>query len=583
IMVAPGQILQLAAGTEGVFTSGAREFRLQGGAATLHAATVNDSLRVWLATTTGEIRCAASGLRVMVNGVQRHLQHGEVIRGESTVASGGRWLRRDGEDGRYLLDLLQQGEIPSPDYSYRFPSTRPGFIRQSVQGYGGVATYRGNRYYLAEFTYRLRAWHLQLAYDLWFAVDRRGRLYSKAWDEWKDLVDHVDHLQLFVPGDPVFLRLGHIDRLSYGRGLLLESYTNAVFIPFERRTGLQAHVRMADLTVRGMVNDVARPRIIGGSATWIINPRFDATLTYVGDVDQYSNIADGDGDSYPDAVDPLPDVANTPQDSIIQALRPVRLDSIPPQTLHGIAASFDHVAARVTDAELRLAGEVAFLSSIGSGISFPELVLRYRGVTVGAGLDFQTPRFSTSIFDRTYELDKARFIIQPDSSLLLVSRGHDLPETDAWLYGWNNSVSLQISEDLMLRTRFRDVTRGSFRNKLFSLSVEASLRFLSPITRAGAFIEQKNVSRLLQERTDGEIWGGEIRMLPHESTQIRVRYRERYGDSDRSASIEEDEVDRSFSASMTIDGSYWWARFQAWRENRSKPCGKPTHVDVEAR
>lgn len=568
VLIARGQILQFGPGTHAEFDAG--EVRLDRGVLTLHVDSPDDSLRVRLAARDGEIRNASGAVRAFINGQARRLLGGDVFRGERFVATGGRWLKASRADGRYLLDLVRAGAIPSDSFVLRLPSERPGLVRQSVQGYAGIATHRGTRYYLAEITYRLRVWHLRLAYDLWFALSRSGRFYSEAWDQWKDLVDHIDHLQLFMPGDPAFVRLGHIDRLTFGRGLLVDSYTNAVFLPFERRSGLFADARVARLRLQWMVNDVGRPRVFGGAVTWMGAPDLNVTFSVAGDLNQYSNIDDKDGDSYPDRVDPAPDVANSPLDSIIKATNPVSLDSLPKEKLYGAAVAFDHGAYKTQRAEVRVGGEMAVLSSIGTGVSFPAVRLRYRELEVGVGLDLQSPRFSASMFDRTYELDKARFVARPDSSLALVTRGGDLARTEGWLYGWSNSFSLQIRGDLAVRTRFRNIARDEYRNKLFAVAVDASFPFMGPVSRVTAFIEQKNVSQLLRERTDGEIWGFEVRLVPHVSAQVKARYRERYSDGNQNAIIEDSEVDRSFSASMTVDGSYWWDRFREWRARRKE-------------
>lgn len=570
ILIGPGQLVQLAPGATVRFSADAEDLVVRNGVVTLHAEVPNDSLRVRLVADCATIRNLGDGLRVMINGECRHLRRGDVLRGEDPLGSGGAWVKSTSADGRYLLGLVDTGALPAPEFPFRLPSLQPRRVRHDLQGYAGIATYEGTRYYLVELTYRLQAWQFRCAYDLWFAVSRDGRFYSEAWDQWKDLVDHVNHVQLFMPSDPFFVRMGHIERLSYGRGLLIDNYTNAVFIPFERRTGLLAEARMPALTIRAFTNDVGKPRVAGGQLRWSRRDRVSATLMYVGDLDQYSNIRDRDGDSYPDRVDPEPHVVNTPSDSIIRALQPVSLDSLSRQSLHGFALGFDSRYLRSERAELRVEGEVAALIKRGVGMSFPAVALQYRGITLGVGLDFQTPRFEATVFDGTYELDKARFLLQPDSTLRLVTRGQELASTDEWLYGWSNRLMVDFGDVLTLTTRFRDVYRGDHRNKLFRLCLESSLPIMEPMTRVGMFLEQRNVSRLLRERTDGEIWGVEVRGTPHRSLLVRARYRERYSDDDGSGSIGDNEVSRSFSASLTVDGSYWWDRFERWRRERSR-------------
>ena len=87
--------------------------------------------------------------------------------------------------------------------------------------------------------------------------------------------------------------------------------------------------------------------------------------------------------------------------------------------------------------------------------------------------------------------------------------------------------------------------------------------------RSSFFIEQNNVSTLLRKKTDGQSWGLQLSLSPHRTIKGKIRFRERYSDNDESQTIESDEIERNVTATVTVDGTYWWKKFLKWRRERS--------------
>jgi hypothetical protein len=303
---------------------------------------------------------------------------------------------------------------------------------------------------------------------------------------------------------------------------------------------------------------------MGATISWDRSERTRMTFSYAGDVDQYSNIADRDGDSYPDGVDPEPHVFNCREDSIIEATRPPRLDEAGSRQLHAVALGLDHSWIHTTDLRVNIVGEAAIHSSIGAGVSFPGVAFRYGAVRWQAGLDLQTPRFDAQIFDRTYEYCKAR-VVQKDGGYELVTRGRELAETHGWLWGWNCLLGVEPQPGTRFRLRFRDLHRRGDRDKTISLSLESRYGPVEPIARWSVFVEQRNVSKLFRRRTHGQSWGAQVEVVPHKTVSVRLRYRELCEDSNGDGAIRSGEARRSAAATATVDGTHWWRRFRRWR------------------
>jgi hypothetical protein len=571
LMVCEGQLIELASNSILGIDHEHHRLVLKAGIVTLHAEEHVNSTCFSLVREAAVLRNASrNSISVVFVDSSLMLRSGGVLLGspESSVAEG--WWEKAEQDGRYLFELLRSGALPAEEFRFDFPSERRrrSRFRHSAIGEGGIATYNDQRYYIASILYRVRAPEAEFVYDFWFALSKDGDFYNEAWDQWKDLIDHIHHLQLRQRGDPWNLRIGLIEGMSWERGLLVDRYSNAVYLPFERHNGLQVELNRGDTYGTIFVNDIGKPRVLGARVSWLRDQKTRLTVNYVGDLDQLSNLSDSDGDSYPDGADPEPDTPNLPSDSVIVAIDPPRLDAIESEQLHAVSVGLAYRYRETETTSVSLTGEAAAYSKVGSGITFPNIVMGYRSLRVGVGFDLQSPRFISGIFDRNYEFDKARFQTAEDSTVYLVTHGQELEDTGDWLFGWNNSLAVRLPMNARFGMRFRDIYRGDERDKSFWLSLGNERRETRYRIRGSFFIEQKNVSELLRKRTHGQIWGAQFTFYPHHTARVRFRYRERSSDDDGDGLISSTEIGRNVNMSVTVDGTYWWERFQQWWEAR---------------
>ena len=75
-------------------------------------------------------------------------------------------------------------------------------------------------------------------------------------------------------------------------------------------------------------------------------------------------------------------------------------------------------------------------------------------------------------------------------------------------------------------------------------------------------MDSKDFDKLFEERTDGQIFGFKISTRPHKATDVDVRYRQQFQDKDGDGKIQEDDVERNFSLSVSVDTDYWWNRYK---------------------
>ncbi|MCK5732750.1 MAG: hypothetical protein KAI38_01080 [Candidatus Latescibacteria bacterium] len=167
-----------------------------------------------------------------------------------------------------------------------------------------------------------------VALDIEIFVDDQGNFNKKGWDfdTTEDAVESVLRKIYYVrygrSGEPVFVKVGALDNVTLGYGLMMEGYCNSLEYPGVKKLGLQFDVRNLspmDVGIQGMINnfeDLGRAgAVIGGRlsarpmATMGIPvlSKLEIGAGYVRDMDQFGGFRDTDDDTYPDVVDDFPD------------------------------------------------------------------------------------------------------------------------------------------------------------------------------------------------------------------------------------------------------------------------------------
>jgi len=468
-------------------------------------------------------------------------------------------------DGAYMLNWLKRYPVGDTIHPILLPSMQPKSFRFSTSSKAGMATYEKERYYYAGALLKFRYQEFYFVYNIWLAVSNKGTFYNDNWDEWRDLINNIYFVQLYKPESPFYLRIGLIENLTFGRGFLVDNYDNTVMLPFEHLNGLEIKLNGKDRKLSLMVNDIGKPRVFGTYFSWMKSDDWMMDFTYIGDIDQYSNIKDRDADHYPDLIDPEPKHFNHATDSIILATQPQRLDKMKDRSFHAVSLGSEYVWMRMMKGQMVVSGDIAAFSKIGTGFTFPDVSYRNQWITIGIGADFQSPNFISSIFDRSYEYNKARFISDTAGNLTLVSRAREVNDTKDWLYGWNSFFQLRMPGYLNLQSRYRDVQRGSIEDRLFSFAIQWNYHLVRYLEKFSFFIEHKNFEKILDRKRDGEIWGFQFVITPHKTIDISVRYREQYQDKDGNTMISSSEAKRNFSLNANVDIDYWYKK---WRKSR---------------
>ena len=161
---------------------------------------------------------------------------------------------------------------------------------------------------------------LAVAFDIELFVGEDGDFQSRGWsfattaETFDTFLRKIYYVRYGKPGDPVFVRVGALDRVTLGYGLIMDRYRNTLQYPGVKNTGIRFQLEQmggSNFGLEGMVSNF-QDLEEGGALVGLrlFNrpmPKLEVGLTYVVDLDQYAGLLDRDGDGFPDDVDAFPD------------------------------------------------------------------------------------------------------------------------------------------------------------------------------------------------------------------------------------------------------------------------------------
>ena len=156
-------------------------------------------------------------------------------------------------------------------------------------------------------------WKFNIAWDLVFYFDQDGNVYDENWDfssgerAKNTLIDKIYYLSYGKTSDPLYFKIGALDRVDLGYGILVSGYSNAVQYPSVRNIGLDIRAKNKLGTAQGFINDFKQNiGVVGGRFRLPKLIPLPIAVSIVVDRNQYLGLKDGDDDGRPDLVDHFP-------------------------------------------------------------------------------------------------------------------------------------------------------------------------------------------------------------------------------------------------------------------------------------
>ena len=167
-----------------------------------------------------------------------------------------------------------------------------------------------------------------IAFDIELFIDDGGDFSDKGWafgstsETLDTFLRKIYYVRYGKPRDRLFVRIGALDRVTLGYGLIMDRYRNTLQYPGIKKTGVQFQMNesaLGGVSIEGVVNNLQDIEqggaVLGARASKKMSGKLEIGLTFVIDFDQYSGLFDRDGDGFPDLVDAFPDNGNLALDN----------------------------------------------------------------------------------------------------------------------------------------------------------------------------------------------------------------------------------------------------------------------------
>lgn len=106
-------------------------------------------------------------------------------------------------------------------------------------------------------------WYQPEGNNEWSFGSDQDTVAEAAEDALKDLVLKIRYIEYGDNRDPFFLKVGNVNGITLGHGILMNRFANDTDFPAIRRVGLNTGFNADKVTVESVFNDLAEPEIIG--------------------------------------------------------------------------------------------------------------------------------------------------------------------------------------------------------------------------------------------------------------------------------------------------------------------------------
>ena len=433
---------------------------------------------------------------------------------------------------------------------------------KALQGAFGAVTIDGKIWNQLALRPVLPFGKLSVAFDIVLYIDQNGNIYDEGWDfssgeKIKNtLIDKIYYLRYGNSWDQNYFKIGALDNISLGYGILLNNYSNTLLYPQVRKVGVDLKYNILGINLHGFTNDFKENLGLAGLRFSAPVPYgFNVGISWVGDRNQYLGLKDRDGDGRPDLVDDFPknkkywldtdgdgladnmdnewdidgdgitdtldsridgwnlDTVIVLDDSIFTKAEPININE-EFESFHAFAldagipifnegpikinfyAQLAALLGKTENPESKKkedAGYGLIPLGLGAKLGPAKLNFEFRMVPIG--------NFEFGYFDRSYEIERATFELGSDDRGNIITKSKKLG-----LYGPQNgfysSLSLNLGSLFDARMAFQSLSGEMFNEQkeifeeAFNQSFTSILKLKKPISKietANWFYQQRNV------------------------------------------------------------------------------------------
>jgi hypothetical protein len=366
--------------------------------------------------------------------------------------------------------------------------------------------------------------------DLTFRFDQDGNFKDDEWRTGKDYLQKIYYVRYGLPGDPFYARVGALDNVTLGYGIIMKRYSNTIQYPDIKRIGIYTEGQYGRVGWQAMTNNITeldQPGILAARLSYetkLAGLTFGATVAHDGNM--FAGLKDTDHDGVPDALDLFPGQNEFAiRDRLIQqfqsdtALRDWLIDNhyLPdfrraPVNYRGLRESVTEVGADVglplvhgSKFSLWTYAQAAKIVDFGYGWAFPGARAQLGPLEISAEYRQYEKEFLGQFFNFSYEIERAQLkndtFVTKEKTLKGLGRAN----------GWYGDAMLSIGSFGYAYAWYQDM-HGQHYLEGKSLYGEAGVT-PPPVTRlqkVAGYYMQPDVNQVLKHTTDGTIYGGKV-------------------------------------------------------------------------
>lgn len=184
---------------------------------------------------------------------------------------------------------------------------------QTTQGSVGSVTIDGKLWNQIALRPVIPIGKFGVALDLVLYIDGEGNIHKDEWDfsslgaTKNTIIDKIYYIRYGFPGNPLYFRVGALDYVFLGYGILVSGYSNTMQYPQVRKVGLDLRLKKWNHSFEGFINDFKENiGLLGMRVSRPLPGGFKGGITIVTDRNQYLGLKDRDDDGVPDVLDDFP-------------------------------------------------------------------------------------------------------------------------------------------------------------------------------------------------------------------------------------------------------------------------------------
>lgn len=183
----------------------------------------------------------------------------------------------------------------------------------SMRGVFGLATMDDKVW--GQFALRptIDIWKIKFGLDIIMYIDQNGKIHQNEWDFSNStavkntILDKIYFIQYGTRYEPLYMRVGALERTTLGYGILVNRYSNTFDYPQQRKIGLDVKLQSKYVSLQAFVNNFKEnASVVGGRVSSVVPTGLHLGISAVTDQNQYLGLQDRDYDGRPDIVDSFP-------------------------------------------------------------------------------------------------------------------------------------------------------------------------------------------------------------------------------------------------------------------------------------